>query len=116
MKKIMGAGVRIGVVMAILVAAGTALAAASWTSYGTISNIEVDDTGTGTSTYLTFTTAPTRPTCGTSTQLIAAGSADNVKAMTATATAAFLAGRTVKVWLDWTCSGSYARFTGLAVQ
>jgi hypothetical protein len=93
----------------ILATSSVALAATfGWSAAATLAQVEVDSTSAtnGTSTFLGFTggTLPTNhPTCATAVQGILAGSTDNVKAMTTLATAAFLAGRSVKVYWDGTC-------------
>jgi hypothetical protein len=99
------------------VCVSAAASAGVWSNVVQIASIEVDDTGTGTSTYLAFTTTATgKPSCGTSGQVIVSGSVDNVKAITALATSAFLAGRSVKVYFDGTCSGVYAKFPLFSLQ
>ena len=98
------------VVVATALVSGTALAAGPWSSSVTISDIEVDGVTGGTETYLNFTSTPSgKPACGTSSQVFLSGNADAVKAMTSVATAAYLAGRPVKVYWDGTCNGIYAK-------
>src|SRR5438874_189091 len=86
----------------------TVPASASWSQALTISTIEEDNTSTGSETYLLFTATPTgMPACATSNFVALgggqAGLSDAIKAQTALATAAFLAGKSVKVNLDSTC-------------
>jgi len=109
---------KIAIVFGLIATLGGAKAfAGTWSGTTNVASVEIDDTGSGTSTYLSFTSAPTgKPACGTSSQVIVGGSTDNVKAITAAAMSAFLAGRDVKMWWDGTCSGTYARFTLFTVQ
>ncbi|MET0790535.1 MAG: hypothetical protein ABW061_03360 [Polyangiaceae bacterium] len=105
MKKVCGA---FG--LATVLATGTALAAGPWSSAVNIATIELDPTATGTSTYFSFASAPSgKPACGTSSQSIVVGPAEHVKAVTNLATAAFLAGKQVKVYWEGTCDTSYAK-------
>jgi hypothetical protein len=96
--------------LATALASSTALAAGPWSGPVNIATIELDPTGTGTSTYFSFASAPSgKPACGTSSQAIVVGPAEHVKAVTNLATAAFLAGKQVKVYWEGTCDTTYAR-------
>lgn len=94
--------------------------AAAWSGPATIASVDVESDASasnGTTTYLTFTpTAPAnRPTCGTTNaQAEMIGTAEHVRAMTSLATAAFLAGRTIKVY--WAgCNSVYPTISMLQV-
>ena len=101
--------------LSALLVTGTAMAA--WSNAVTITGIEVDPISTGSQTYLRFSSTPTgKPGCGTSAQVAFVGNADQIKAMTSLATAAFLSGKTVKVYWDGTCTASvYANVTLLEI-
>jgi hypothetical protein len=102
-----------------MLAAGVAMAAGPWSSAVLISGIELDPVGTtGTSTYLRFASTPSgMPACGTAGQVFLSGGSDHVKAMTTLSTAAFLAGRTVKMYWEGGCTaGVYANVLDLAIQ
>ena len=94
---------------------GAVALAGTWSSPFALASIEVDDTGTGTQTFLQYAEpfAPTGvPICGAQAkQFMAGGSADNVKAITDLATSAFVAGRRVKAYFDGTCSTGSATCT-----
>ncbi len=97
----------------VMLFALTVQASAGWSSLVNISNIEVDNvsTGNGTSTYFQFSTTPTGlPACQSHGAVVAVGSADHVKAMTALGTSAFLAGHQVEVYFDGSCDSGYAHF------
>jgi hypothetical protein len=87
-----------------------------------IISVEVDPSSitgqNGTATWVSFSPMPNnRPGCATGAQAIFSGSADHIKALTSLATAAFLAGRTVKVNWNGSCSsGSYGQITHLVVE
>ena len=97
---------------------GTAMAAGFSTPVN-VTQVEVDSSGAtnGTSTYLTFSAIPNnRPTCtGQGDQMVLAGSAENVKALTSLATAAWLSGKVVRVYFDpvTACDGPYARIVNI---
>jgi hypothetical protein len=109
-KKLVMTGLGLGAALT-----GAAALAGTWSSPFALASIEVDDTGTGTQTFLQYAEpfAPTGvPVCGAqSKQLMASGSADNVKAITDLATSAFVAGRRVKAYFDGTCSTGSATCT-----
>ena len=100
-------------------AAGSAMAVGLWSSAVLISGIEVDPVGTTvTSTYLRFVSTPSgTPSCGTAPQVFLAGGSHHVESMTTLSTAAFLGGRTVKMYGDggWTAA-VYANVMDLAIQ
>lgn len=107
----------VGLVSAL--ATSAAFAVGPWSNLLTIATIEVDSIagGNGTETYLSFTSTPSgKPACGTASQYLATGTADHVKAVTATATAAQLSGRQVKVYWTGTCTGSYANFMHISLE
>ena len=103
---------------AMTIFASSLAAAASWTAPLKITSIEVDPVGNvGTATWLAFSTTPTgKPACGKAGQVELTGPADQVKAMTALATAAFLAGKTVTLYWDGGCDGTYAKVSLLTMQ
>jgi hypothetical protein len=116
-------------VSVLLVSAVAAAYSPQWSAPFMLTSVEVDDAGSGSATFLGFSTLPaTPPPCGTGAlQFMATGSADQVKAVTAMATSAFLAGRQVKVYFDGNCStGSvacttagascYAKFKAFTLQ
>jgi len=115
-KRIKGFGLAVG--FATVIASGTALAAAPWSNAVTISSIEVDPTATSSVTYLTFTSTPTgRPAaCNTATQFEFTGPVDQIKSMTSLATAAFLSGKTVKIYYTGTCDGTYPLISLISIQ
>lgn len=94
---------------------GAVALAGTWSGPFALISIEVDDTGTGSQTFLQYAEpfAPTGvPLCGSQAkQFMASGSADYVKAITDLATSAFLAGRRVKAYFDGTCSTGSATCT-----
>jgi hypothetical protein len=100
----------------------TVPALATWSQALTISTIEVDNTATGSATYVMFTATPTgKPACATSLFFGlgggSSGSADAIKAQAALATAAFLAGKSVKVNLDSSCDvGGFGRVSFIQMQ
>jgi hypothetical protein len=102
-----------------LLLSGSAFAAWSVTPV-TLTQVEVDASATasnGTATYLGFAATPSnKPACGTAPQGELTGSVDNVKGMTSVATAAFLGGKTVRVYWDGTCDGTYARIANILMQ
>jgi hypothetical protein len=112
--------------MSVVLTQGMAWASTPiWSNAVTIASIELDPNPGGSyqsSTYLTFTTPPTgRPgsaptVCNTSAFVILTGPADHIKAMTTLATAAFLAGRTVKLYWDGTCTGAYANVQNISIS
>lgn len=106
----------VGFVTAALLVSATALAG-TWSSQVRIDVVEIDGTGTMPNTYLGFATTPTgKPACGTSGWALANGTTDSIRAMTALANSAFLAGRNVEVYWDGTCSGPYARFSAIHIR
>jgi hypothetical protein len=115
MAKRFGKILSVGIGALCVLTAATALAAGPWSSAVTIATIEIGNTSTGTSTYLGFNQSPSgKPACANSWQAVMSGTADNVKSMTALATSAFFAGRTVQVYWDGTCAGgipSFSRFS-----
>jgi len=120
-----------GVVVALVAFVSAGAAWANWTDLTnvTITKIEIDSQASapnGTTTYLSFNppnpgTAGNRPTCATAgrpntdDQAEMTGSADNIRAMTSLATAAYLAGRPVKVYWTGGCDGNYALFNMIQV-
>jgi hypothetical protein len=106
--------------LAGLLVSSVALGAGTWsTNSVTITQLEVDPTsgGNGTSTWLGFNTMPNnKPTCASGSQANVYGSADHVRSLTSVATAAFLAGRTVRVNWNGSCTGNYGQITHLLVE
>jgi hypothetical protein len=113
MKKIAGV-----VGLLTLLVSSVAMAAAGWGGYATVSSIEVDAVTTGNSlTYVYFSTVPAgKPSCTSTGQAVMTGSTDSVKAMTSVVTAAFLAGRSVRVYYDGTCDSTYGRIAAVQMQ
>lgn len=104
------------VALVMTLVTSTALAAAWSTTSSTIDMVEIDNvSGTGTSTWVGFTSTPNnKPGCGTQPQCVFMGSAEHVRAMTSLATAAMLAGRPVRVNWEGTCqTGGYAKIQHL---
>jgi len=101
--------------MSAILAASTAAAALTWSNFVTLSGVDVEAQGTtGVIVWVGSTTAPTnKPACGTAGEYELYGSADAVKAITNTATAAYLAGKQVKLLFDGACDGSYAHVVGV---
>lgn len=95
----------------------SSVAMAGWSSYVSVSSVEIDAVVSGNSlTYLYFSSVPSgKPSCSTGSAVMS-GSTDSVKAMTNVATAAFLAGKTLRVYWDGTCSGSYGNITAVQMQ
>lgn len=110
--------------LACSLVAGAAFATLTWsTSAGTLSQVETDSVSTtvaanGTLTYLGFSTWPNnRPTCTATVQAQLEGSADSVKAMTTLATAAFLAGKGIRVeWDGCDPTSNLARINAIMLQ
>ena len=118
--------------MLALLASSTAMAL-SLTNPLSIKSIETDATsgtctgssgctGNGSITYVQFTTVPAganpaAPACTTSTDTVVLyspqGQAEAIKSMSSIATAAFLAGKTVRIFYDGTCSSGYARVVSI---
>jgi hypothetical protein len=119
-----------------LLAAGTALAA-SYSNPVTVQIVEIADlattcngsagcVGNGSQTIVTLTSAPTgaspaRPTCGNgapnSVVLYSpTGQIDHIKAMTNVVSSAFLAGKSVRVFYDTTCTDGVARVKAVLMQ
>lgn len=115
-KRIKGLSLVFG--LTTLIASGTALAVGPWSNAVNIASIEVDPTATSTVTYLSFTSTPTgRPAaCNTGSQYEFTGPVDQIKSMTSLATAAFLSGKTVKIYFTGTCDGGYPLISLLAIQ
>ena len=100
--------------------------AVTWSGPVGLTLVELDPvSSTGTSTYLSFASTPSgKPGCGTATQGImipSAGiSAEHVKSMTSLATAAFLAGKNVRVLWGGTCTtvgtDVFGNVTGIIIQ
>jgi hypothetical protein len=102
--------------LSALVFAGVAAAAGPWSNSVVVSGIEADSVspGSGTATYLSFTTTPTgKPSCGTANQYLLTGSADHVRSATSLATTALLTGRSVKVYWDGGCDGTFAKVVAI---
>jgi hypothetical protein len=113
MKKIAGA---LGIVS--LLVSGAAMAA-GFSQYSTIASIEIDAVSSGmSSTYLSFASSVSsnRPACATASLALMSGSTDSVKTMTSLATAAYLGGKSVRVYWDGTCDGTYGRITAIEVK
>lgn len=113
MKKI----VHVAGLLAVALASAVA-SAAGFSEYAPIQSIEVDGVTTGNSeTYLYFTTLPSqnKPACATAGVLMI-GSTDSVKSMTSIATAAFLAGRTVRMYWDGACISTYGKITAIQMN
>lgn len=118
----------------ILAAAATAWAAAGWSNFGTLKNVEVDSTtgaASGTATYVWFTTPPTgtgfaAPPACSGPQYVAMGSTENVKQLTALASQALLSGKPFQVRFTGDCvnatgsvvtgnAAGYARFDNASI-
>lgn len=104
----------------IVGASATALAAGSWSPFGTLRNVEVDSwssASNGTATYVWFTTPPNNvPSCGQGQQqYLASGSVDNVKQMTALASQALLSGKPFQVHWTGNCTNGYAAFDSASI-
>jgi hypothetical protein len=96
------------------------VAFAGWSTNSVkITQIEIGPSSgaNGTSTYIGFSQMPNnRPSCATGSQAVFAGTADHVRALTSVATAAFLAGRTVRVNWNDSCTRSYGHVTHILVE
>jgi hypothetical protein len=106
--------------LAVLTTA-TAMAIGPWSNAVMISGIELDPNPAagayGSLTYLSFTSTPTGipSTCNTSGYFLLVGPPDHLKAMTAMATSAMLAGRTVKLYWNG-CTGPYPNIYLISMQ
>lgn len=96
----------------LALAPGASAWAGTWSGPATVASVQIEpdaSASNGTATYLLFTPAvpANRPTCGSVTNSYSGmtGSADHVRALTSLVTAAFLAGRQVKVYWTGGCSG-----------
>jgi hypothetical protein len=99
-----------------LLASGSAAAAFSPTGV-LLNQVELGNSGTASTTYLGFVATPGgKPSCATKAQGLLTGSAEQVKSMTNLATAAFLAGRPVRVNWTGSCSSSYGLIQALLVE
>ncbi len=105
--------------------AGFLLSGAAWAGWSTntvkITQVEIDpssDAGAnGTASWIGFSTLPNnRPACATGSQAVLVGTPEHVRALTSLATAAFLAGRTVRVNWNGSCKSSYGQVTHLLVE
>lgn len=107
----------IGFVATATLMSATAIAG-TWSNLVMLDAIELDGTSTTPSTFVGFSTSPSgKPSCGTSGWSHLYGSADSVKAMTAIANSAFLAGRNVEVYWEGTCTSSaYARIAAIRMK
>ena len=101
------------------------VAFAGWSTNTGVKITQVEaDSGTnsttapnGTSTWIGFSSLPNnRPGCATGSQAVVAGTAEHIKAVTSLATAAFLAGRTVRVNWSGNCTSGYGHITHLLVE
>ncbi|MFZ5897081.1 MAG: hypothetical protein ACOY0T_38845 [Myxococcota bacterium] len=93
--------------------------AAGWSQYTTLTSVEVDSVTTGMSgTYLGFSSSVSsnKPACATATLGVLTGSVDSVKTMTSVVTATFLAGKSIRVYWDGTCSGIYGRIAAIEIK
>jgi hypothetical protein len=99
-----------------LLASGSA--AAAFSSTGVLLNqVELGNSGSSTTVYLGFVATPSgKPSCATKPQGVLTGTAEQVKSMTNLATAAFLAGRPVRVNWTGSCSSSNGQISALLVE
>jgi hypothetical protein len=110
--------VGLGVSLVALLSAA-AVSAASWSTYGYVSIVEVDSSSTVPLVFLTFASSPavTKPSCSTQVEVVSSANADGTKAIAALVTSAFLAGKQVAVYFDGTCNSSgYAKFLHARIQ
>lgn len=94
-----------------LLASGTAFA--GWSNVVSIASVT---SWPDAQTYLEFTTTPSgKPGCATTGIHQIIGTAEHIEAASKIATAAFLAGRQVKVYFDTTCTGGDGKITHITM-
>jgi hypothetical protein len=95
-------------------------AAAGWSGASRITQFEIDGISDipGFAVYLGFSSMPNnRPACATASQGIIVGNLDHVKNVSNLALAAFLGGKTVKVYWTSTCfNGTFGQIERISAQ
>jgi hypothetical protein len=107
--------------LAGLLVSSVAFAGWSTNSGVKITQVEIDPSTTsganGTASWVGFSPMPNnKPSCAGGSQVVFVGTAEHVRALTSLATAAFLAGRNVRVNWNGSCTGSYGQVTHLLVE